>query len=178
MGPLLTWNPIPSLTSLEPAYQSTNRWGCSGPGDVTRNCRHVSSFLLKSLPLLSAPHPRPGKPQTWMGEPWLWLGLCHRPATRPPLATLTSAPSEAQLPYGTCRRWVGCGGLPLVASLRKPSLSGQAEGTPQTGQSPRPRLLHDLPQAFLESRGGDPSLHRPKLATPALTLFRTTFMPQ
>ena len=37
---------------------------------------------------------------------------------------------------------------------------------------------HDLPQAFLESRGGDPSLHRPKLATPALTLFRTTFLPQ
>lgn len=44
------------------------------------------------------------------------------------------------------------GGLPLVASLRKPSLSGQAEGTPQTGQSTRPCLLHGLPQAFLESR--------------------------
>ena len=71
VGPPPHWNPIPSLTSLEPAYQSTNRWGCSRPGDVTWNCFHVSSFLLESLPLLSAPHPRPGKSQTLMGEPWL-----------------------------------------------------------------------------------------------------------
>ena len=38
-----------------PAYQSTNRWGCLGPGDVTWNCFHVSSFLLKSLLLLLTP---------------------------------------------------------------------------------------------------------------------------
>ena len=116
-----------------------------GPGDVTRNCFHVSSFLLRSLPLLLIPGQE--SPRLQWGSPGSATDQKHGHHWPP------SCPCSAKLsfPMGHADGGRG-GGLLLVASLRKPSLSGQAEGTPQNGQSPRPRLLHDLPQAFLESR--------------------------
>ena len=96
-----------------PVYQSTNRWGCLGPGDVTWICFHVSSFLLKSLLLLLTPGQE--SPRLRWGKPW----LCHRQEKRPPLATLTSMLSEAQLPYGTCRWWAWGGGAPSGCKSEK-----------------------------------------------------------
>ena len=129
-----------------PVYQSTNRWGCLGPGDVTWICFHVSSFLLKSLLLLLTPGQE--SPRLRWGSPGSATDKKngHRWPPSPPCSVRLS------FPMGHADGGRGGGGLPLVASLRKPSLSGQAEGTPQTGQSTRPCLLHGLPQAFLESR--------------------------
>ena len=106
LGSHPTWNSIPSPTSLVPECQSTNRWGCLEPGDITQSRFHVFSFLFKSLPLLLAPSQE--SPRLRWRSPGSDFASAADQKHHHHTATLPSALSEPQLPYGT---W-GWGGVP------------------------------------------------------------------